>query len=164
MQRYWLVGGVTWIWECVLCEICPHHGTYISKVIQHPPNVVEAPDQEGKDNKSKLDSISLSAALRFPISSGTRSLSQGATFHLLHVHFTPLTNFLLKISVRQRKTIFRYTSASSAILPVNLPTRSAAPLTKRAEKRAGRARRACWWQGRGHGRQPTCEPRPPVHR
>jgi len=41
MQRYWLVGGVIWIWERVLREIRSRHRTYISKVIQHPSNVVE---------------------------------------------------------------------------------------------------------------------------
>jgi NADPH oxidase 2 len=41
VQRYWLVGGVIWIWERVLREIRSRHRTYISKVIQHPSNVVE---------------------------------------------------------------------------------------------------------------------------
>lgn len=39
--RYWLVGGVIWIWERVLREVRSRHRTYISKVIQHPSNVVE---------------------------------------------------------------------------------------------------------------------------
>lgn len=39
--RYWLVGGVIWIWERVLREIRSRHRTYISKVIQHPSNVIE---------------------------------------------------------------------------------------------------------------------------
>ncbi|KAF9034679.1 NADPH oxidase isoform 2 [Hymenopellis radicata] len=39
--RYWLVGGVIWIWERVLREIRSRHVTYISKVIQHPSNVME---------------------------------------------------------------------------------------------------------------------------
>lgn len=41
LQRYWLVGGVIWIWERVLREIRSRHRTYISKVIQHPSNVME---------------------------------------------------------------------------------------------------------------------------
>jgi len=40
-QRYWLVGGVIWISERVLREIRSRHRTYISKVIQHPSNVME---------------------------------------------------------------------------------------------------------------------------
>ncbi|KAF8153067.1 NADPH oxidase [Crassisporium funariophilum] len=39
--RYWLVGGVIWIWERVLREIRSRHITFISKVIQHPSNVME---------------------------------------------------------------------------------------------------------------------------
>jgi len=41
LQRYWLVGGVIWIWERVLREVRSRHRTYISKVIQHPSNVIE---------------------------------------------------------------------------------------------------------------------------
>ena len=40
-QRYWLVGGVIWIVERILREIRSRHITYISKVIQHPSNVME---------------------------------------------------------------------------------------------------------------------------
>lgn len=39
--RYWLVGGLIWIYERVLREIRSRHVTYISKVIQHPSNVME---------------------------------------------------------------------------------------------------------------------------
>jgi len=39
--RYWLVGGVIWIFERILREIRSRHVTYISKVIQHPSNVME---------------------------------------------------------------------------------------------------------------------------
>ncbi|KAF8648949.1 hypothetical protein AX16_006129 [Volvariella volvacea WC 439] len=39
--RYWLVGGVIWIWERILREIRSRHITYISKVIQHPSDVME---------------------------------------------------------------------------------------------------------------------------
>ncbi|KAF9451093.1 NADPH oxidase isoform 2 [Macrolepiota fuliginosa MF-IS2] len=39
--RYWLVGGVIWIYERILREIRSRHYTYISKVIQHPSNVME---------------------------------------------------------------------------------------------------------------------------
>jgi len=39
--RYWLVGGVIWIWERILREVRSRHRTYISKVIQHPSNVME---------------------------------------------------------------------------------------------------------------------------
>ncbi|KAF8878074.1 NADPH oxidase [Infundibulicybe gibba] len=39
--RYWLVGGVIWIIERILREVRSRHRTYISKVIQHPSNVVE---------------------------------------------------------------------------------------------------------------------------
>lgn len=40
-QRYWLVGGVIWIYERILREVRSRHVTYISKVIQHPSNVME---------------------------------------------------------------------------------------------------------------------------
>ncbi|KAI0701938.1 NADPH oxidase [Cytidiella melzeri] len=39
--RYWLVGGVIWIFERVLREVRSRHRTYIHKVIQHPSNVME---------------------------------------------------------------------------------------------------------------------------
>ncbi|EDR10316.1 NADPH oxidase B [Laccaria bicolor S238N-H82] len=39
--RYWLIGGVIWISERVLREIRSRHRTYVSKVIQHPSNVME---------------------------------------------------------------------------------------------------------------------------
>jgi predicted ferric reductase len=39
--RYWLVGGVIWIYERILREVRSRHRTYISKVIQHPSKVVE---------------------------------------------------------------------------------------------------------------------------
>jgi predicted ferric reductase len=39
--RYWLVGGIIWIFERVLREVRSRHVTYISKVIQHPSNVME---------------------------------------------------------------------------------------------------------------------------
>ncbi|KAJ7632238.1 NADPH oxidase [Roridomyces roridus] len=39
--RYWLVGGIIWIYERVLREVRSRHVTYISKVVQHPSNVME---------------------------------------------------------------------------------------------------------------------------
>ncbi|KAJ7244433.1 NADPH oxidase [Mycena haematopus] len=39
--RYWLVGGVIWIYERILREVRSRHVTYISKVIQHPSDVME---------------------------------------------------------------------------------------------------------------------------
>jgi len=39
--RYWLVGGVIWIFERILREVRSRHVTYISKVVQHPSNVME---------------------------------------------------------------------------------------------------------------------------
>jgi len=39
--RYWLPGGVIWVAERILREVRSRHVTYISKVIQHPSNVVE---------------------------------------------------------------------------------------------------------------------------
>ncbi|KAJ6629341.1 NADPH oxidase [Mycena sp. CBHHK59/15] len=39
--RYWIVGGVIWIWERILREVRSRHLTYISKVIQHPSDVME---------------------------------------------------------------------------------------------------------------------------
>ncbi|KAF7368827.1 Superoxide-generating NADPH oxidase heavy chain subunit A [Mycena venus] len=41
LQRYWIVGGVIWIIERVLREVRSRHVTYISKVIQHPSDVME---------------------------------------------------------------------------------------------------------------------------
>ncbi|KAJ6555076.1 NADPH oxidase [Mycena vulgaris] len=39
--RYWIVGGVIWIGERILREVRSRHITYISKVIQHPSDVME---------------------------------------------------------------------------------------------------------------------------
>ncbi|KAF7324947.1 FAD-binding FR-type domain-containing protein [Mycena kentingensis (nom. inval.)] len=39
--RYWLVGGIIWISERILREVRSRHVTYISKVIQHPAEVME---------------------------------------------------------------------------------------------------------------------------
>jgi NADPH oxidase 2 len=39
--KYWLVGGVIFIWERVLREVRSRHKTFVSKVIQHPSNVCE---------------------------------------------------------------------------------------------------------------------------
>ncbi|KAF9563848.1 NADPH oxidase isoform 2 [Agrocybe pediades] len=39
--RYWLVGGVIWIFERILREVRSRHVTFVSKVIQHPSNVME---------------------------------------------------------------------------------------------------------------------------
>lgn len=39
--RYWLIGGVIWISERILREVRSRHYTYISKIIQHPSNVME---------------------------------------------------------------------------------------------------------------------------
>jgi predicted ferric reductase len=39
--RYWLVGGLIWIYERILREVRSRHRTYISKVIQHPSGVME---------------------------------------------------------------------------------------------------------------------------
>jgi predicted ferric reductase len=39
--RYWLLGGVIFIYERILREVRSRHRTFISKVIQHPSNVIE---------------------------------------------------------------------------------------------------------------------------
>ncbi|KAF8574915.1 NADPH oxidase B [Ramaria rubella] len=39
--RYWLVGGVIFVYERILREVRSRHRTYISKVIQHPSKVME---------------------------------------------------------------------------------------------------------------------------
>ncbi|KIL66155.1 hypothetical protein M378DRAFT_75950 [Amanita muscaria Koide BX008] len=39
--RYWLAGGLIWVGERILREVRSRHVTYISKVIQHPSNVME---------------------------------------------------------------------------------------------------------------------------
>ncbi|KAJ7062107.1 NADPH oxidase [Mycena amicta] len=39
--RYWIVGGVIWISERILREVRSRHVTYISKVVQHPSDVME---------------------------------------------------------------------------------------------------------------------------
>ncbi|KAI0943022.1 hypothetical protein AcW1_002763 [Taiwanofungus camphoratus] len=39
--RYWLVGGLIFTFERILREVRSRHRTYISKVIQHPSNVME---------------------------------------------------------------------------------------------------------------------------
>ncbi|KAJ7584892.1 NADPH oxidase isoform 2 [Mycena floridula] len=46
--RFWIVGGLLWIYERILREVRARHRTYISKVIQHPSNVMEL--QIKKDN------------------------------------------------------------------------------------------------------------------
>ncbi|KAI3613221.1 nadph oxidase isoform 2 [Moniliophthora roreri] len=39
--KYWLIGGLIWVYERILREVRSRHITYISKVIQHPSNVME---------------------------------------------------------------------------------------------------------------------------
>ncbi|KAF9078347.1 NADPH oxidase [Rhodocollybia butyracea] len=39
--RYWIVGGIIWVSERILREVRSRHRTYISKVVQHPSNVME---------------------------------------------------------------------------------------------------------------------------
>nr|GAT55945.1 predicted protein [Mycena chlorophos] len=39
--RYWIVGGLIWISERIMREVRSRHTTYLSKVIQHPSNVME---------------------------------------------------------------------------------------------------------------------------
>lgn len=39
--KYWLIGGLIWIYERILREVRSRHRTYISKVIQHPSKVME---------------------------------------------------------------------------------------------------------------------------
>jgi NADPH oxidase len=39
--RYWIVGGVIWIYERILREVRSRHVTYVSKVVQHPSGVME---------------------------------------------------------------------------------------------------------------------------
>ncbi|TFK29465.1 NADPH oxidase isoform 2 [Coprinopsis marcescibilis] len=39
--RYWIVGGVIWIFERILREVRSRHRTHIHKVIQHPSGVME---------------------------------------------------------------------------------------------------------------------------
>ncbi|KZT35208.1 hypothetical protein SISSUDRAFT_1064674 [Sistotremastrum suecicum HHB10207 ss-3] len=39
--KYWLVGGLIFVYERILREVRSRHRTYVSKVIQHPSKVVE---------------------------------------------------------------------------------------------------------------------------
>ncbi|KAL0581693.1 hypothetical protein V5O48_000399 [Marasmius crinis-equi] len=39
--KYWLLGGIVWAYERILREVRSRHFTYISKVVQHPSNVME---------------------------------------------------------------------------------------------------------------------------
>ncbi|KIJ42250.1 hypothetical protein M422DRAFT_60376 [Sphaerobolus stellatus SS14] len=48
--RYWLVGGVIFVFERVLREVRSRHRTYISKVIQHPSKVMELQIKKEKTN------------------------------------------------------------------------------------------------------------------
>ena len=41
MQKYWLPGGLLFIAERILREVRANHKTTISKVVQHPSNVME---------------------------------------------------------------------------------------------------------------------------
>jgi len=46
--RYWLVGGVIWIYERILREIRSRHWTAVWKVVQHPSKVVEVQIKKDK--------------------------------------------------------------------------------------------------------------------
>jgi len=46
--RYWLVGGVIFLYERVLREVRSRHRTFISKVIQHPSKVMEVQIKKDK--------------------------------------------------------------------------------------------------------------------
>jgi len=46
--RYWLVGGVIFLYERVLREVRSRHRTFVSKVIQHPSKVVEVQIKKDK--------------------------------------------------------------------------------------------------------------------
>ncbi|KAF9269495.1 NADPH oxidase B [Marasmius fiardii PR-910] len=39
--KYWILGGAIWVYERILREVRSRHITHISKVIQHPSNVME---------------------------------------------------------------------------------------------------------------------------
>lgn len=41
LQRFWLPGGIVFIFERILREVRSRHITYVSKVIQHPSKVME---------------------------------------------------------------------------------------------------------------------------
>ncbi|KAF7313519.1 FAD-binding FR-type domain-containing protein [Mycena chlorophos] len=41
--RYWIIGGIIWIYERILREVRSRHVTYISKVVQHPTSSSTAP-------------------------------------------------------------------------------------------------------------------------
>lgn len=47
-QRYWLVGGVIWIYERILREVRSRHWTAVWKVVQHPSKVVEVQIKKDK--------------------------------------------------------------------------------------------------------------------
>ncbi|KAF9512349.1 hypothetical protein BS47DRAFT_1330368 [Hydnum rufescens UP504] len=49
--RYWLVGGVIFVYERILREVRSRHRTYISKVILHPSNIMEV---QIKKEKTKI--------------------------------------------------------------------------------------------------------------
>ena len=61
-QRYWLIGEVTcqWIVERILREVRSGHITYISKVIQHPSNVMELQIKKEKTTSRAVQYIFLS--------------------------------------------------------------------------------------------------------
>ena len=117
LQRYWLVGGVIWIWERVLREVRSRHRTYISKVIQHPSNVMEI--------QIKKEKTTTQAGQYIFICCPEISYFQWHPFTLTRCFSSlfsqnPLTYPFLYISVHQRRITFRCTSALSAISHVNL--------------------------------------------
>lgn len=51
-KRFWLAGGLIFVYERILREVRSRHSTYISKVIQHPSKVVEIQIKKEKTNPS----------------------------------------------------------------------------------------------------------------
>ncbi len=85
VQRYWLVGGVIWIWERVLREVRSRHRTYISKVIQHPSNVVEVQIKKDKTTTRAGQYIFICCPEISYFQWHPFTLTR-CVFHLLHTH------------------------------------------------------------------------------
>ena len=130
--QYWMYGGFIYLAERIMREVRGQHKTYISKVIQHPSNVVELQIKKDKtktragqvcnsplpllSSANVAHSTSFSTALRSPFGNTTLSRSQ----------------------VPQKRTISPCTCVPPETSPSNSPSSSAANLTKRTP----RARRA----------------------
>jgi NADPH oxidase len=58
--QFWMYGGFLYLLERVLREVRGRHATFISKVVQHPSNVVEIQIKKEK-TKTRAGQVRISA-------------------------------------------------------------------------------------------------------